>query len=110
MSVSFNAPKDLPTTPIAMELRQDTYLLFKEALQNVLKHAQARHVRVDVTYKAPHLAVRVVDDGVGFYVDDPGGGNGLELMKQRAAKHRGTVTFSSAPERGTEVELRMRMK
>lgn len=109
-SFTFDAPESVPAKPISMEQRQDVYLLFKEVLHNLVKHAHARRVEILLTYDAPHFSFRVSDDGVGFAPADPELGNGLLLMRQRAAKHRGQLTVESKPAGGTAVELRVRLK
>lgn len=105
-----SAPEAIPPRRIGMELRQDVHLLFKEALHNILKHADADHVQVEVVYAHPDLRVVVRDDGVGFDPDGTAGGSGLDLMKERAERHDGALRISSAPGEGTTVELRVRMK
>ena len=85
-------------------------MLFKEALQNVVKHADASSVRVEVRYHAPQLTLTVRDDGNGFDGNRPDLGNGLVLMKQRAAKHKGTLQVSSTPGAGTTVRLSVRLR
>ncbi len=108
--VDFRAPEDLPPKRVKMEIRQDTYLTFKEALQNILKHANASRVEIDVWYSDPHLSITIQDDGVGF---DPGSqstGNGLQIMQERAARRRGAVTVRSTPGGGTTVSIRIRLR
>ena len=108
--VHFDAPSTLPRKPIHMELRQDVYLVFKEALHNVLKHAGASRVDIRIRYDEPELSVSVRDDGRGF---DPGArpnGNGLALMKERIARRKGSVVVESEPGSGTAVRLSVRMK
>lgn len=105
-----SAPESVPPRRIGMELRQDVHLLFKEALHNVLKHADADHVEVVVDYAYPELLVSVRDDGVGFEPDAPARGSGLHLMRERAERHGGSLRIRSRPGEGTTVELRVRMK
>ena len=110
LEVEFRAPEELPKKPLDMELRQDFYLLFKEILQNILKHAEASNVDVQVRFQAPHMSVSVRDDGKGFDPDEAAGraGNGIVMMRRRAAKHRGTVEIDSRPGDGTTVRLSVR--
>ncbi|MGI9627143.1 MAG: sensor histidine kinase, partial [Longimicrobiales bacterium] len=113
VDVEFTGVKQLPRRPIDMELRQDTYLLFKELLQNVLKHSQATKAEIDIRFASPLLQVRVQDNGVGFDMDEANGhsGNGLVMMRKRAAKHGGAVEFATTSENGgTNALLTMRMK
>ncbi|NIP59971.1 MAG: hypothetical protein GWM92_16730 [Gemmatimonadetes bacterium] len=105
-----SAPEAIPPRRIGMELRQDVHFLFKEALHNVLKHAGAHHVEVEVEYGHPGLRLVVRDDGAGFDPDRAAGGSGLDLMRERAERHDGELRISSAPGEGTTVELRVRMR
>jgi signal transduction histidine kinase len=108
----FSSPDVLPERPIGMELRQNVYLVFKEALQNVIKHAQAKSVSIEVAYEHQILTMCVTDDGRGLPADmrGNGNGNGLGLMHLRALRHRGELTVSSPQGQGTRVSLRVRMK
>ena len=87
--------------PDALELGTHAGLqvlrILQEALANVLKHAQAVHVTVDVYFTPQRLRIRVVDDGVGFARSEEGGeeggrgGRGLVNMQDRAARLGATL-------------------
>ena len=90
------------------------FLAFKEALHNVVKHAAANEVRVELKLEAAQLALRVADDGRGFDPAGSGGsatagagriarGNGLANMRRRLAEIGGTCEIRSEPGRGTTV-------
>ncbi|HSH74903.1 MAG TPA: triple tyrosine motif-containing protein, partial [Longimicrobiales bacterium] len=99
-------PEELPDRRISMEFRQNVHLLFKEALNNVVKHAEATRVDIRITYHYRHLGFRVTDDGIGFDPADESRGNGLILMRQRADLCRGRLDFLRRPEGGTTVDFR----
>ncbi len=88
--------------------RVTAYRTAKEAMVNACKHADARHVRVDLDRTAEGLGVTVSDDGKGF---DPGtlsdrpGHLGLESMQDRASIAGGRLEVSSTPGAGTCVRL-----
>jgi signal transduction histidine kinase/ligand-binding sensor domain-containing protein len=100
---------DLSGIALASEQRRHVYLIIKEALTNVLRHAQATNVVVVVTTSRGRLRIEVTDDGVGLDGKSPGspgpaGGHGLENMQRRASALGGTariVTPSNG--RGTSV-------
>ncbi|KAA3659507.1 MAG: response regulator [Chloroflexi bacterium] len=97
---------DLPELPIKMQ--ETLYFIALEALNNTLKHAQAKSValHIKVNNHDQQLCLHVTDDGVGF---DPGntagkGGLGLKSMQARADKLGGTLTILSELGRGTAVK------
>jgi signal transduction histidine kinase len=104
------APNDVSGVPLVPEQRRNVYLIIKEALTNVLRHAQATNVVVFVTASQGHLRIEVTDDGVGLdgkrrdASPGPGGGHGLENMRHRASALGGTARIeSSAQGRGTHI-------
>jgi signal transduction histidine kinase len=75
-----------------------------EALQNVVKHADARTVTIEVRHEPPLVRLTVTDDGVGFRPQDPRG-LGLQGIRERVEVSGGTCTLSTAPGRGTCVSV-----
>jgi len=82
------------------------YRIAQEALGNVAKHANARHVEVRLTRSNGTVCLLVSDDGVGFDSgrDEASGGLGLINMRERVRQLNGTFTFDSEPGRGTTVK------
>jgi signal transduction histidine kinase len=85
----------------------------QEALANVRRHAQARHVTVTLSYMEDVALLDVCDDGVGF---DPGGlptapgrqgGLGLVAMRERVEALGGALTLESAPDRGSTLVVEL---
>ena len=81
----------------------------QEALTNVVRHAQAKVVTVELRKEAAELHLRVRDDGIGFDVTASreqavrGASLGLLSMEERAVLAGGQLEFNSGPARGTEV-------
>lgn len=98
-------PDPLPKLRISWELRQDLYLLYKEALHNALKYSRASHVQIRVTVDGKSMRIIVRDDGLGFDPQTVEKGNGLELMQARMARHKGHLAVKSEPGKGTEVSF-----
>lgn len=75
--------------------------IVQEALTNVLKHARAHTVRIEMRKEDDRVEVNIVDDGAGFDVDtmlDRGeGGRGLRNLRKRAQALGGDVSFTSQP-------------
>jgi len=82
------------------------YHIAQEALNNSLKHAQARSVTVHLTRSPQGVLLEVVDDGRGF---DSGhvnsGGMGLSNMRARAEAIGATLEIDSRPGAGTCVRV-----
>ncbi len=77
--------------------------IYKEALTNVIKHAQARSIAVTLNVNGHGLVLHVQDDGIGWDGNTKCG-RGLSIMKKRAAEIRGTVIVA-ALEKGTQVSI-----
>ena len=104
------APDDASGVQLVSEQRRHVYLIIKEALTNVLRHAHATNVVVLVTASAGRLRIDVTDDGVGLdgtprnSSPGPGGGHGLENMQRRASALGGTARIVSRSQaRGTSI-------
>jgi signal transduction histidine kinase len=88
------------------EQEQELYRLAQEALNNVLKHAHARQVRMRLAVAADRALLEVADDGVGFEPSLRGaGGFGLPGMRERTERLGGTLTIESLPEAGTRLRV-----
>ena len=82
------------------------YRIAQEALTNVVKHAGASRVRLDVERSSHALTLTVRDDGRGFdprTVEKLCGGMGLEGVRQRVVALEGELTIESRPGGGTEI-------
>ena len=90
---------------LPLDFRQNFFLLFKEAVTNVAKHAQASQVGIHLHEAAGRWQLTIQDNGVGF---DPAGdfpGHGISNLRQRAEKIGGEVKITSQPGQGTKVML-----
>lgn len=103
LAVEFDAatmPKDMPPK-IAICL----YRVAQEALRNVVRHANAKHVAVSLQAKGDGVALTVADDGTG--IGDAGErartSLGLVSMRERVRLVGGTLDISSRPQQGTAV-------
>ena len=83
------------------------YRVTQEALNNVVRHAQAQRVTVDIARIDGSVALEVVDDGAGFVLGDEDRGLGLEGMAERARLVDGQFDIVSRPGHGTTLKLRV---
>ncbi|NQD38857.1 hypothetical protein HPT27_17715 [Permianibacter sp. IMCC34836] len=84
------------------------FLLVREALHNALRHAKAKHIRIEADCSQQQLRIAVQDDGIGFDVDDTRsqeGHLGMIGMRERAGSLGADIDISSRPGRGTAITL-----
>ena len=94
--------------PVALPpgLDLSAYRIVQEAVTNTLKHAQAHHADVEVTYQPADLLVEVRDDGQGPSASD-GLGHGLVGMRERVKIFGGDMSVGAAPGGGFLVRVRL---
>jgi signal transduction histidine kinase/streptogramin lyase len=85
--------------------RREVLLIFKEAVNNVVRHAGCSQARVSFRAGGRRLELTVIDDGRGFDVDGAGEGNGLASMRRRALALGGQIEIVSGPGKGTRLLL-----
>jgi len=93
-------------------VREEGFLIGREALSNAFRHAHAGDIEAEVLYTDTTLHVRIRDNGVGIdaAVLDAGGRTGhfgLVGMRERAKKLGAQLEVWSTPGNGTEVDLRV---
>jgi len=106
--------------PLPPEIRRHLFLIGKEAITNVARHARARSVVIEIGKTGSSLTLEVRDDGRGLEPEEPaaaaepaaeaGGrhresGYGLPGMERRARQLGGELRIDSAPGKGTRVHL-----
>jgi signal transduction histidine kinase len=92
-----------PVERLAVDIEETIYRLVQESLRNVLRHANASSVEIDVREGDELITASVHDDGRGFELDQPTGGFGLLGMRERIDLVGGELQVSSGPEAGTTV-------
>lgn len=98
-------PADPTDTSLPMEVRRHFYLIFKEAVNNAVRHACCRNAAVTLKLQGGRLVLTVADDGVGFDPAREHPGDGLKNMQRRAAAIGGTLTVDARPHAGTTIRL-----
>ncbi len=101
----FHGSPDAFSEGLGMDRRRHLYLMYKEVLLNVARHAQASFVDITVTMHEGVLEVVVQDNGVGFDPQATHSGSGLISLHERARLVGGSVIFDSHPGAGTTVRI-----
>jgi signal transduction histidine kinase len=102
---SFHATSDPGETFISGEVRRNIFLAVKEALHNVVKHAQATNVDITIT-RGKELSILIHDNGKGIEWEKMSKfGNGLNNIRKRMTEIGGLAEFRN--ENGTSVMLRL---
>ncbi|HUR44779.1 MAG TPA: FG-GAP-like repeat-containing protein [Candidatus Saccharimonadales bacterium] len=109
--VRFVAPTEVPHVPIAAELRKNTFLAVKEALNNVLKHSGANEVVITLKLEQRLLSLAIADNGRGISGrSDTSAGNGLKNMAERMRNVSGHFKIASGQSgAGTTVLLEVKI-
>jgi len=98
--VNFNTDSPLPELPDVHTIT--LYRVLQEALTNIIKHAEATQVWVDLTLEDQTISLTVQDNGHGFiHTDTPSSGIGLRGLHERVTLAGGKFNISSSPVRGT---------
>lgn len=89
------------------DLATEAYRIVQEALTNVVRHAQASEVLVELRCDAEHLLLRIQDNGVGLPPASQNGRHSLGVlnMRERAARLQGTFDLRSASGQGVTIEV-----
>ena len=101
--------QNLQQIKLPMEYSRNITMIYKELLNNVLKHADAKRVVLQWAYFDKYeINLRLTDDGVGFNMDTISKGHGLNNIKARAKRINAELVIVSEEGKGTAVELRFR--
>jgi signal transduction histidine kinase len=86
-------------------VRREVFLIFKESLNNIVKHSACSEVAIALAVEDSVLRLDVRDNGKGFDPLAPVDGHGLASLRSRASALGGTMTVVSAPGAGTAITL-----
>jgi len=103
-------PEELPDYTVFSEVRHHLFLVVKETLNNIVRHARATEVRVSAAVSAGRLEIRIEDNGQGFDGTPAGPyADGLQNMTERMRAIGGEFQIETGPGSGTRVLLRLRL-
>ena len=104
---SFTRRSEIPNIPISMQKRQHVYYLFREMLHNIVKHASANQVSVEVGVQKENFSFSVEDNGVGFDPEAVKESNGMVLYRKRVGELEGEMEINSKIGGGTRIEVQI---
>jgi signal transduction histidine kinase/streptogramin lyase len=108
VTFQFVAPGDGAEIVVTSNIRREVFLIFKETVNNVLKHSGASNVRIEIATEGRELIYRIADDGIGFDPENPSpssGGHGINGMLDRVEGLGGKLHIISESGKGTTVLL-----
>ncbi len=95
-----------PAKKLPVDVRENLYLIFKEAINNIARHAEASSVSIILRNDTDRFSMFIIDDGKGWSGAERLSGHGVKNMKMRAQRLRGTIEF--VKDEGTRVVLSMK--
>ena len=106
IKVTFNTKGLESSKKIPVDKRQNIYLIFKEAVNNIAKHAKASQVDIQINNDEQGFRMNIKDNGKGFDVSQKQIGHGLINMKMRAKRINAKLTIHC--DQGMIIELTMK--
>jgi signal transduction histidine kinase len=103
----FDAPGAVPDLRLGAEIRRQVFLMFKEAINNLVRHSQCTRAEIELKIEGMWLLLNVVDNGAGFDPDGVRDGNGLVSLRRRASALGGQTIVSSTRGQGTTVRIKV---
>ncbi len=103
--LDFRAPE--PNLKLGVDVRRDLFLIFKEAVNNAVRHSGCSRVAIALAVTGQSLELEIYDNGVGFDPKAESDGQGLTNMRERARKLGGELELTSEQPGGTRIHIRV---
>ena len=116
IAFQFSMPEASNEIIVNTNVRREVFLIFKEAVNNIVKHSEADQVLIKLDILRNNLTLAISDDGKGFAPEKSFenslssiemGGNGVLSMKKRATEMNGEFEIVSERGKGTEILLKL---
>jgi signal transduction histidine kinase len=112
IDMQFDIRPDLLNIHLNMQQRKNVYLIFKEAINNILKYAACTQVSIRMErLGTKRWMMEIVDNGIGFEKASANSneislsGNGIRNMQKRAEEVNGSFDLQSSPGHGVKVSV-----
>jgi len=102
---TFVAPNGQLLDKVSIEFKRNIFLIFKEALNNIVRHAAATEAVIRVEQSGATFSLEIRDNGKGFDANVAATGNGLTNIRRRAEQIGGSIEITSKKGEGTVVSL-----
>ena len=95
-----------PDKKISVDTRQNLFLIFKEAITNIVKHSAATRVKVELLNTKTAFRMSISDNGTGFNSEEATTGNGIKNIRMRAKRIGAEINFEA--DKGARLSLKMK--
>jgi len=103
----FTGPDSETDIPLGANLRREVFLVFKESINNIVRHSAATEAQIEFSLDQNELFLRVYDNGKGFDLAEESDGHGLVSMRTRSSDMGAQLEILSAKKHGTTIMLRV---
>ncbi len=107
INFKWHAPNSDAEIPVGANVRREIFLIFKESINNMVKHSDCTEADLEVRLTDENLELILRDNGKGFDVSSETDGHGLASMKERANGLGGNFEIVSQAGKGTTVGLKV---
>jgi signal transduction histidine kinase len=107
---SFEIQNHIDQLDLSMEHRQHLYLIMKESINNLVKHAMATSAIIRINYEHGLLTIVIADNGKGFALESIREGNGLRSIRKRSSNLGAALAIESTAGHGSKVSLQVKIK
>ncbi|MBF8148783.1 tetratricopeptide repeat protein [Winogradskyella sp. F6397] len=103
----FNYTDDINWDLISNKTKINCFRIIQESMQNIYKHANAKHIEISISLENNLICLAIIDDGSGFDTSKSRKGIGLKNMHSRVDDIQGSILFTSKPGTGTTVNVKI---
>jgi PAS domain S-box-containing protein len=102
--------KDFNESNCNDNLKLAIYRIVQEQLTNIMRHAAASNIEIQLWQKRNRLLLQIKDDGIGFNTSERKEGVGIQNINYRTEMHKGVMSLKSEPGKGCNLLLRFPLK
>ncbi len=109
IAYDLSLPATIPPIKLDNQTKYHLYLLFKESVNNAVKHSKADNIEIAFQLSGKQFGFSVKDNGKGFDPSAQTHGNGISNLVSRAKEIRALISIDSTPGTGTHVQLTIQL-